>query len=138
MNNIIELPISKEDYERYKSFHNKDPYHMKPFGFYVVDDDENFFIINHGSIDGYLYDNRLDKNISLEEFYERIKRGKLLGNRHLVLICCHGGTIHNSMPEKVTIMNKSVEEIRIAPPCLSSTLDGEFFISIEGVDSWYE
>lgn len=143
MNNILELPINKETYERFCTYHKNDPEHLAPFCFYVMGDYENCFVINHGSEDGWLYDNRINMLVKLDYFYKRISKGRMLKDRHLVIICCHGGNIENNMPEKVTIMNKSKEALYVGGPSFSSYFDyiddeEKFCIHINGCDNWYE
>lgn len=128
MNNLLEFKLDENNLIRFERWLKSD--RMKPFGFILKSDDDNMFVINHGA-EGGLYDNRTKTIVNLENFYNRISQGKLLGNRHLCLLCCYGGLIDNTIPDKVTIINKTALELEIKP-----TLEGfTVFVNQEG---WYE
>ena len=129
----IEIPISEETFQRYKQFHEKDPNHMKPFMF--RDLDNNIFLINHGTPEGLLWNEKLKRPQILSEFIKFIRQhmSETTKNSEIVLLCCHGGAIKDAA-KGVIIANRSIDELFIAPPQMSCDMDDNYFIHCECSD----
>lgn len=137
----MQFPITEKTYHRWTKHFNADMDLVHPFIFTdtISEKYDYVFVLNHGTESGYLWNGELQTTQTVSEFVNYLyeTRPSLKQWKQIVLLCCHGGLIHNDMENTVVIANETVNELHAWPPVMCCTLGDElceFTFTVEAED----